>query len=134
MASSGISEIVGLVCLVLHRPVLDDDDCAVSGLLRIGITANCASLLYSEVRPSIVVGLSDLRFQPRAILSIAYDFGRGTRPCHKGLGYDPRVISFGAADIRTSRTTTSQPVKLSSALRLLATDALHAFRDTRRTQ
>src|SRR5690348_9882583 len=134
MASGGISEIVGLVCLVLHRPVFDDNDCAVSGLLRIGATANCASLLYSEVRPSILVGLSDLCFQPHAILSIADEFGRGTHPCHKGLRYDPRVISFCPADIRTSRTTTSQPVKLSSAFGLLATDASAGFRKARCTQ
>ena|SRR5215469_9257351 len=134
MASGGISEIVGLVCLVLHRPVFDDDDCAVSGLLRTGATANCASLLYSEVRPSILVGLSDLCLQPHAIFGIAHDLGRGARPCYERLRHDPTVISSCAADFCTSRTPTSQLVKLSSAFRLLATETSAGFLDARRTQ
>src|SRR5215472_16978065 len=122
MASGGISEIVGLVCLVLHRPVFDDDDCAVSGLLRTGATANCASLLYSEVRPSILVGLSDLCLQPHAIFGIAHDLGRGARPCYERLRHDPTVIPFCAADSCPPHTTTPQPVKHSYVYRLEATE------------
>ncbi len=61
MAIGGIFEIAALVCLAVHRPTFDDDDRAGSGLLRIGAPANCASFLYGAVRPSILVGLSDLR-------------------------------------------------------------------------
>lgn len=107
MAIGGISEIVGFVCLAVHWLTFDDDHRAGSGLLRIGTTTNCASLSYGAVRPSILVGLSDLRLQPHAIRSIAHDLGRGAQPCYECLRYDPTVISSCAADIRTPRTTTS---------------------------
>lgn len=61
MAIGSIAEIAGFVCLAMHRPSFDDDDRAGSGLLRIGTTTNCASLLYGAVHPYILVGLSDLR-------------------------------------------------------------------------
>ena len=111
------------MCLPVHRIAVDDDGRAGPGLLRIGATANCGSVLYGAVRPCSLVGLSDLCFQPHTIFGRAHDLGRGARPCHKRLRYDRTVVSLCPADIRTSRSTTSQPVKLSSASRLPATDA-----------
>ena len=115
MAIGGISELAGSVCLAVCRPVVDYDNRAGSGFLRIGAAANCASLFYGAVHASVLIGLFDLRLQPHSIFGIAHDFGRCTRPCHPRLGYDSTVISSCAADIRASRTTTSRTLKLSSA-------------------
>ena len=134
MASGGLSEMAGLVCLPGHRPTVDDDHRAGPGLLRIGATANRASVLYGAVRAGILVGLSDLCLQPLTILGSARDLGCGARPCHERLRYDRTVLSFCLADVRTARSTTSQPIKLSSASRLLASDALTRFPDAGRTR
>jgi|SRR5579871_1982657 len=134
MATGGISEIAGFMCLAVHRPTFDDDDRAGPGLLRTGTTTNCVSLLYDAVRAGILVGLSNLRLRPRAIVGSAHDLGRDARPGYEHLRYSPTVISFCPSDIRTSRSTTSQPLKLSSAARLLSTVASPAFRDARRAQ
>ena len=134
MAIGGISEIAGSVCLAMHRPIVDYDNRAGSGFLRIGATANCSSLFYGAVRASVLIGLFDLRLEPHAIFGVAHDLGRGTRPCYERLGYDPTVISSCAAGIRTSCTTTSRPVRLSSAFWLLATDDSPCFRNARRAQ
>ena len=112
--------------LPVHRIAVDDDGRAGPGLLRIGATASCGSVLYGAVRPGILVGLSDLRLQPHAILGGAHDFGRGARPYHERLRYDRAVVSFCPADVRLSRSTTSQPVNLCSASGLLASDALQS--------
>jgi hypothetical protein len=130
----GISEIAGFVRLPVHRPAVDDDDRASPALLRIGATAHGASLWYGALRPSVLGGLSDLCLRPHAILGSAHDFGRGTRPYHERLRHDRTVVSFCPADVRTSRSTTSQPVKLSSAFRLLVSYALPAFSGARRTR
>ena len=94
MAIGGISAIAGLVFLPVDRATIDDHGRAGPGLLRIGATANCASLLYGAVRPGVLVGLSDLRLQPHTILGSAHDLGRGVRPCHERLRYDRTVVSF----------------------------------------
>ena len=124
----------GLVCLPGHRPAVDDHYRPGPGLLRIGAPANRASVLYGAIRSGILVGLSDLCLQPLTILDSAHDLGRGARPGHERLRHDRTVLSFCPADVRAARSTTSQPIKLSSASRLLASDALTRFRDAGRTR
>lgn len=134
MAIGGISEIAGLVFLPVDRAAIDDDARAGPGLLRIAATANCASLLYGAFRPGLLVGLSNLRLQPHTILGSAHDLGRGVRPCHERLRYDRTFVSFWPADVRTSRSTTSQPVDSHSKSGLLAGDTFLGFSGSRRSR
>ena len=93
MAIGGVSESAGLVRFPVRRPNGDDNDRAGLGLLRIGPTARCASLLFGAVRPSPSGDLPDLRLRPHAILGSAHDVGSGSQPYHERLRHHRALVS-----------------------------------------
>ncbi len=103
-----------MVCLSVHRPLNDDDDCAGAGLLRVGVTTYYASLRYVAVGPGVFVGLPHLRRRPHAILGSTHDLGRGTGARRHRQPYYRTVLPFRFADLCASRSTTSFLLKLSS--------------------
>ncbi len=116
----------GLVCRPGHRPAVDDHDRAGLGLLRIGATADGASVLLDPV-PCFLGGLPHLCRRPHAVVGSAPDFRHGTRPYHKRPQYYRTIVPFCPADFRTLRPTPSQPVKLTRPTRIYAASSLVAL-------
>ena len=63
----------------MHRLIVDSDNRAGIGLLRIGTSVRGTSFLYDRVRPRVLVGLPDLRIRPNGILGSSRDLRRGAR-------------------------------------------------------